>query len=114
MVGSRILDWDWCASTRLYTRMVSDSGECLRYAWMRHTHSNRVYIGVSHWKVYPIVLYLNCGGKKVGNSGYLNPRVSRSERRCPTKKSDTAAAPRRGKERSYHSTALMSSTFRHN
>ena len=59
------------------------------------------------------VLYLNCGGKKVGNSGNLNPREGRSERRCPTKKSDTAAAPRRGKQRSYHRAALMSSTFRH-
>jgi len=59
------------------------------------------------------VLYLNCGGKKVGNSGNLNPRVSRSERRRPSEKSDAAAAPRRGKQRSYHSTALMSSTFRH-
>ena len=59
------------------------------------------------------VLYLNCGGKKVGNSGNLNPREDRSERRCPTKKSDTAAAPRRGKQRSYHRAAHMSSTFRH-
>ena len=59
------------------------------------------------------VLYLNCGGKKVGNSGNLNPREGRSERRRPTEKSDAAAAPRRGKQRSYHSTALMSSTFRH-
>ena len=59
------------------------------------------------------VLYLNCGGKKVGNSGNLNPREGRSERRRPTKKSDAAAAPRRGKQRSYHRAALMSSTFRH-
>jgi len=59
------------------------------------------------------VLYLNCGGKKVGNSGNLNPREGRSERRCPTEKSDTAAARKRDSQRSYHSTALMSSTFRH-
>jgi len=59
------------------------------------------------------VLYLNCGGKKVGNSGDVNPRESRSERRCPTEKSDTAAARKRDSQRSYHSTALMSSTFRH-
>ena len=59
------------------------------------------------------VLYLNCGGKKVGNSGNLNPRESRSERRCPTEKSDTAAARERDLERSYHRAAPMSSTFRH-
>ena len=59
------------------------------------------------------VLYLNCGGKKVGNSGDVNPREDRSERRCPTEKSDTAAARKRDSQRSYHSTALMSSTFRH-
>jgi len=58
------------------------------------------------------VLYLNCGGKKVGNSGNLNPRVSRSERRCPTEKSDTAAARERDLKRSYHETQHMSSTFR--
>jgi len=58
------------------------------------------------------VLYLNCGGKKVGNSGNLNPRVSRSERRCPTQKSVTAAADKRDLERSYHETQHMSSTFR--
>ena len=60
-----------------------------------------------------IVLYLNCGGKKVGNSGDVNPRESRSERRCPTEKSDTAAARERDLERSYHRAAPMSSTFRH-
>ena len=59
------------------------------------------------------VLYLNCGGKKVGNSGNLNPREGRSERRRPTKKSDTAAARKRDSQRSYHSTTPMSSTFRH-
>ena len=58
------------------------------------------------------VLYLNCGGKKVGNSGNLNPRESRSERRCPTEKSDTAAARKRDLQRSYHRAAHMSSTFR--
>ena len=48
--------------------------------------------------------------EKVGNSGNLNPR---EERGSPTEKSDAAAAPRRGKQRSYHRAALMSSTFRH-
>ena len=58
------------------------------------------------------VLYLNCGGKKVGNSGDVNPRVSRSERRCPTEKSDTAAAGKRDLQRSYHETRHMSSEIR--
>ena len=58
------------------------------------------------------VLYLNCGRKKVGNSSDVNPRESRSERRCPTEKSDTAAARKRDLKRSYHRAALMSSTFR--
>ena len=58
------------------------------------------------------VLYLNCGGKKVGNSGNLNPREGRSERRCPTKKSDTAAAPRRHLKRSYHRQWRKSSEIR--
>ena len=51
--------------------------------------------------------------EKVGNSGNLNPREDRSERRCPTEKSDTAAARKRDSQRSYHSTTPMSSTFRH-
>ena len=38
----------------------------------------------------------------MGNSGDVNPREGRSERRCPTKKSDTAAAPRRDLKRTYH------------
>ena len=58
------------------------------------------------------VLYLNCGGKKVGNSGDVNPREGRSERRCPTKKSDTAAAPRRDLKRSYHRQWRKSSEIR--
>ena len=38
----------------------------------------------------------------MGNSGNLNPREGRSERRRPTEKSDTAAARERDLKRSYH------------
>ena len=58
------------------------------------------------------VLYLNCGRKKVGNSGDVNPREGRSERRCPTEKSDTAAARKRDSQRSYHRQWRKSSEIR--
>ena len=58
------------------------------------------------------VLYLNCGGEKVGNSGDVNPREDRSERRCPTEKSDTAAARERDLKRSYHRQWRKSSEIR--
>ena len=48
----------------------------------------------------------------MGNSGDVNPREGRSERRCPTKKSDTAAARERDLKRSYHRQWRKSSEIR--